>query len=216
VKTIHAIALPLVVALLISTLPARSQSSRSQSFGPSDGATDTRGPGHASDGQASDEQPSNEYVLGASDVVEVFVWKEPELSRTITVRPDGRISLPLAGELAAAGSTASSLQEQIERELRQYLDQPLVTVIVKEIKSPTISVLGEVRRPGRYVISQSTTALDAVAMSGGFTEFARQDRVTVFRRGDGRTEPVRVRLKRLLSRGGESFYLQPGDTVHVE
>lgn len=171
------------------------------------------------DGSArADDSPAvpDAYTLGAADVVEVFVWKEPELSRTITVRPDGRISLPLAGELVAAGATASELEAQITTQLREYLDNPLVTVIVEEINSPTISVLGEVRRPGRYVIPQSTTVLDAIAMSGGFTEFADRDRVTVFHHEAGQTRPVRIAVKRLLNRGGESFFLQPGDTVHVE
>ena len=156
------------------------------------------------------------YELGAADVVEVFVWREPELSRTLTVRPDGLISLPLAGELVAAGRTPQELEEQITHGLRQYIEDPLVTVIVKEIKSPTISVLGEVRRPGRYVIPQRTTVLDAIAMSGGFTEFARPDRVTVFHHTATGTEQVRVHMKRLLAKGGEPFYLAPGDAVHVE
>jgi polysaccharide export outer membrane protein len=156
------------------------------------------------------------YKLGAADVVEVFVWREPELSRTLTVRPDGFISLPLAGELVAAGRTPQDLEEQITHGLREYIEDPLVTVIVKEIKSPTISVLGEVLRPGRYVIPQRTTVLDAIAMSGGFTEFARPDRVTVIHRTATGTEQVRVHVKRLLEKGGEPFYLAAGDAVHVE
>lgn len=170
----------------------------------------------SSEDSATEVSAAEHYRLGASDVVEVFVWKEPELSRTITVRPDGRISLPLAGELDAAGATASQLETLITNQLREYVDNPLVTVIVEEINSPTISVLGEVRRPGRYVIPQRTTVLDAIAMSGGFTEFANRDHVTVFHHESGQTRPVRIEIKRLLNRGGESFVLQSGDTVHVE
>lgn len=165
---------------------------------------------------AQDVDATDSYRLGASDVIEVFVWKEPELSRTLTIRPDGRISLPLAGRFVAAGITTSALEAQITEALREYIDDPLVTVIVQEINSPTISVLGEVQRPGRYVIPQRTTVLDAIAMSGGFTEFASRDHVTVFHHESNRMEPVRIEIKRLLKQGGEPFFLTPGDTVHVD
>jgi polysaccharide export outer membrane protein len=156
------------------------------------------------------------YLLGPEDVVEVFVWKEEGLSTTATVRPDGRITLPLAGELVAAKRTAQQLQEEIATRLAHYIDLPVVTVIVKEINSPLFSVLGEVRRPGRYRLAQRTSVLDAVALGGGFTEYADRGRVTVLRPSERGVERIPINLKKLLRRGGESFYLQPRDTVHVE
>jgi polysaccharide export outer membrane protein len=158
------------------------------------------------------------YRLGPEDVLEVFVWKEPELSTTVTVRPDGRITLPLAGEVSASGKTPEELEREIRGTLAEYLEVPVVTVIVKEIRSPKVSVLGEVRHPGRHVISQKTSVLDAIALSGGLTEFANAGRVTVLRETEAGVQRIPVDLKAWL-RGrasGKPFYLQPGDTVHVD
>lgn len=159
---------------------------------------------------------ASEYTLGPEDVIEVFVWKEEELSRKVTVRPDGRVALPLAGELVAAGKTPADLEKEIAERLREYIDRPLVTVIVEEINSPKVSVLGEVRRPGRFVISQRTTILDAIALSGGFTEYARRGNVLVLRPTPSGVERIPIDVKHLVNRGGNPFYLKPGDTVHVD
>jgi polysaccharide export outer membrane protein len=159
---------------------------------------------------------ASDYTLGPEDVIEVFVWKEEELSRKVTVRPDGRVALPLAGELVAAGKTPADLEKEIAERLREYIDMPLVTVIVAEINSPKVSVLGEVRRPGRFVISQKTTILDAIALSGGFTEFAKRGNVVVLRATPSGVERIPIDVKHLVNQGGRPFYLQPGDTVHVD
>lgn len=165
---------------------------------------------------AASRATDGSYALGPEDLVEVFVWKEPDLSTTATVRPDGRIALPLAGELPAAGKTPKELEDEITARLEEYIDVPLVTVVVKEVNSPKVSVLGEVRRPGRFVIPQKTTILDAIAMSGGFTEFAHRGRVLVLRTTPSGVERIPLDVKRLLRNGGRPFYLQPGDTVHVD
>lgn len=160
---------------------------------------------------------SGSYVVGPEDVIEVFVWKEPELSTTVTIRPDGMITLPLAGDLEAAGTTPAELGEQIADRLKQYMDRPLVTVVVKQINSPKISVLGEVRRPGRYLILQNTSVLDAIAMGGGFTEFASRDFVVVLRTApNGQQQRYRVNVKRMVNdNGGRPFQLTPRDVVYV-
>lgn len=155
------------------------------------------------------------YRLGPADVVAVFVWKEPDLSTRATVRPDGKINLPLAGELIAAGKTTDELEGEITSRLKKYLDLPVVTVSVSEVNSPKISVLGEVRRPGRFLIPQRTTVLDAIAMSGGFTAYAHRGRVVVLRPTRSGVERIPVDVKQLL-RGGRAFYLEPGDVVHVD
>lgn len=161
-------------------------------------------------------QPEVEYTLGPEDVLAVFVWKEPELSTTVTVRPDGRITLPLAGELEASGKTPRQLQAEITERLQQYLERPVVTVSVEAINSRQISVLGEVRRPGRYRIAQRTTVLDAIALGGGFTEFADRGDVVVLRNGRDGVRRIPVNVKRALNAGADPLYLEPGDTVYVD
>jgi len=183
-------------------------------------------PSLAADDDASQTRPgespvrggasATDYTLGPEDVIEVFVWKEEELSRKVTVRPDGRVALPLAGELMASGKTPADLEKEIAERLREYIDVPLVTVIVEEINSPKVSVLGEVRRPGRFVISQKTTILDAIALSGGFTEFANRGDVVVLRQTQSGVERIPIDVKYLVNQGGNPFYLKPGDTVHVD
>ncbi|HSL82349.1 MAG TPA: polysaccharide biosynthesis/export family protein [Thermoanaerobaculia bacterium] len=158
---------------------------------------------------------TTDFALGPEDVIEVFVWKEEELSRKVTVRPDGRVALPLAGELMASGKTPADLEKEIAERLREYIDVPLVTVIVEEINSPKVSVMGEVRRPGRFVISQQTTILDAIALSGGFTEFAHRRNVVVLRSTPSGVARIPIDVKYLVKNGGRPFYLKPGDTVHV-
>lgn len=166
-------------------------------------------------GQVRDSD-SDVYSLGAGDVLEVFVWKEPDLSTTVTIRPDGRVALPLAGELRASGRTIQEIQERITSRLKEYLDLPVVTVMVKEINSPQISVLGEVRRPGRYRVTERVTILDAIALGGGFTEFADRSGVVVIRKTPSGVRRYRINVRSMLRDGGGPFYLEPRDTVYVD
>lgn len=156
-----------------------------------------------------------EYFLGPEDVVEVWVWKEPDLSTTVTVRPDGKLSLPLIGELDAKDKTALQLEEEIRNKLRSFLAEPVVTVIVKEVNFPKISVLGKVNKPDVYKIKQKLTILDAIALAGGFTHYAKRDRVTIIRNNSANQQRFQVNLKNL-DREGKPVYLQPFDTVYVE
>jgi polysaccharide export outer membrane protein len=158
-----------------------------------------------------------EYRLGAEDVIEVFVWKEPDLSTTVVVRPDGRISLPLANELEASGKTAAELQREITARLSKYAIQPVVNVMVKQVNSLKISVLGEVRRPDVYKIKNRVTVLDAIAMAGGFTDLARPNKVIVLRNASGGPQRIKVNIKQLVDdETGAPLYLQTLDTVYVE
>lgn len=167
-------------------------------------------PAAASPGQS-------EYRLGPEDVIEVFVWKEPELSTTVVIRPDGRISLPLANELEASGKTAVQLQQEITERLGQFIAQPVVNVMVKQINSLKISVLGEVRKPDVYRIKNRVTVLDAIAMAGGFTDLARPNRVIVLRNTPSGPQRLKVNVKQAVAdESGAPFYLQPLDTVYVE
>lgn len=161
--------------------------------------------------------PTLDFRLGPEDVLDVFVWKEPDLSSAVTVRPDGKISLPLAGELEASGKTAIQMQDEIVQKLQQYIKQPVVTVIVKQINSLKISVLGEVRKPDVYKIKNRVTVLDAVAMAGGFTDLARPNRVVVLRKTAAGPQRIVVNINQLVEdKTGSPFYLEPSDTVYVE
>jgi polysaccharide biosynthesis/export protein len=158
-----------------------------------------------------------EFRLGADDVIEVFVWKEPDLTTTVSVRPDGKISLPLANELVASGKTVAELQDEITERLQKFVIKPVVNVMVKQINSLKISVLGEVRKPDIYKIKNRVTVLDAVAMAGGFTDLARPNRVIVLREGPGGQQRIVVNVNQVVAeKGGTPFYLQPLDTVYVE
>jgi polysaccharide export outer membrane protein len=160
----------------------------------------------------------SEFRLGPDDVIEVFVYKEPDLSATVVVRPDGKISLPLIGELTVSGKTAVELQKEIAQKLIQYIAQPTINVIVKEVNSAKVSVLGEVKTPGMYKIMHRATVLDAIALAGGFTEYAKRDKVTLFRIGsNGQQQQIHINVDdQLKGRTNELFYILPYDKINVQ
>lgn len=159
----------------------------------------------------------SEYRLGPEDVIDVFVWKEPDLSTTVVIRPDGRISLPLANELEASGKTTVQLQQEITEKLRQFISEPVVNVMVKQVNSLKISVLGEVRKPDVYRIKNRVTVLDAIAMAGGFTDLAKTSRVIVLRNAPSGPQRIKINVKQAVAEESKApFYLQPLDTVYVE
>ncbi len=160
----------------------------------------------------------SEYRLGSEDVVEVFVYKEPELSVTVVVRPDGKISLPLIGELLVNGKTAIEMQKEITQKLTQYISEPNVNFIVKEVNSAKVSVLGEVKTPGMYKINSRATVLDAVALAGGFTEYAKRDKVKLIRiDANGQQHQIPINVEdQIKGRKGDLFYILPHDKIYVE
>lgn len=158
------------------------------------------------------------YLIGANDVLAINVWKEPDISRSVPVRSDGKISLPLAGELQASGQTPRQLEEEITKRLKSYISDPEVTVIVTESKSQKINVLGMVARPGTYLLSGSTTVLDAIAMTGGFKDFAKQKSIYVLRPNpDGTQKRFAFNYKDVIKGKSleQNIRLLPGDTVIV-
>jgi polysaccharide export outer membrane protein len=167
----------------------------------------------SSGGQAFGER---EYRLGPEDVISVFVWKQPDLSTTVVIRPDRKISLPLLGEVEAAGKTATQLQTELAASLHQFVNDPRVNIIVKEVNFPAVTVLGQVRKPDRYHIRQRVTALEAIAMAGGFTEFAKRDRVTIIRNSDPEKTRIQMDLKKVVNGNGDVYYLEPLDTIYVQ
>ena len=160
----------------------------------------------------------SEFRLGPDDVLEVFVYKEQELSTTVVVRPDGKISLPLIGELPVNGKTAIDLQKEIAQRLKQFVSEPTVNVIVKEVNSAKVSVIGEVKTPGMYKIKDHATVLDAVALAGGFTEYAKRDRVKLIRiESNGQPKIILINVDdQLKGRKGELYYILPYDKIYVQ
>jgi polysaccharide export outer membrane protein len=161
---------------------------------------------------------ASEYRLGPDDVIEVFVWKEPDLSTTVVVRPDGKVSLPLIGEMPANGKTSAELQIEVTVKLKQLVADPVVNVIVKEVNSAKVSVLGEVKNPGVYKIKDRATLLDAVALAGGFTEYAKRNKVTVIRSAaDGSAKRYTLNVDDLIKNSsGDLFYILPYDKIWVQ
>ena len=164
-----------------------------------------------------EELSSLDYSIGSEDAVEVQVWKNPDLSKTVTVRPDGKISLPLIGDVPAAGQTAAQLAETVTEKLKTYYREPAqVTVIVAQINSYAIYLLGEVRLQGKYVVKSGTTILQAISLAGGLTPFASPNKMTLRRRGpEGKESILLIRYEDVLAGHQANFILKPGDTIIV-
>lgn len=160
----------------------------------------------------------HEYVIGSEDVLEVNVWKNMELSKTVVVRPDGMITLPLIGDIQAGGRTTGKLREAIRAALEKFKDVPEVTVTVTQVNSYYIYVLGEVRNPGKYQVKSYTTVLQAVALAGGFTEWSEKNGMVILRRSqNGMDQKVKVRYKDVMrdNRSKPDELLRPGDTLII-
>jgi polysaccharide biosynthesis/export protein len=166
--------------------------------------------------RVADVQPGS-FVIGTEDILNINVWKEPELSRILPVRPDGMITLPLIGEIKATGQTPVQLQEAITTELKKYMSDPQVTVIVSEVHSLTFNVVGQVNKPGYYPLTRRMTVLDAIALSGGFQPFAKQKKIYVLRTSNGKQVRLPFDYKDVIKgkRPDENIELKPRDTVVV-
>lgn len=156
------------------------------------------------------------FLLGIDDILEVSVWKEPDLSLIVLVRPDGRITVPLAGEVVAAGKTPVEVQEEVARNLSRYVRNASVTVMVKQVKSSKIYVLGNVKKPDMYVLLAPTTVLQAIALAGGIRPGAYARRVVVLRRTTPVPQRFELDLKRLLKdHDSGEISVRPADIVFV-
>jgi polysaccharide export outer membrane protein len=168
---------------------------------------------------ASTNKPHDDsFVIGNDDVLAINVWKEPDLSRSIPVRSDGRISLPLVGELQAAGQTPLKLEQDIANKLQPYLEEPEVTVIVQQINSQKFNILGKVVKPGSYPLTNSATVLDAIALAGGCRDFAKEGSIYILRRNpDGAESRIPFNYKDVIKGKNtvQNIRLQPHDTIVV-
>ena len=158
-----------------------------------------------------------EYRIGPEDVLQISVWKNEAMSRTVSVRPDGKISLPLLNDVQAAGRTPMEVREFLVKKMVEYTPAPEVSVIILEVRSFKVSVIGEVPRPGRYELKTATTVLDGLAMVGGFSQFASRTRIVVLRPEGKGMKRIPFNYNKVISEGGEqeNFYLRPGDIVVV-
>jgi polysaccharide biosynthesis/export protein len=163
-----------------------------------------------------------DFLLGPEDVLEVSVWRNQDLSRTVVVRPDGKISLPLVGEIQASGSNPAQVAAKIAARLAEFKENPNVSVSIKEVNSYFIYVLGEVHRPGKYPLKSYVTVLQGVSMAGGFLPFASQNNMQVIRTRtyeNGKETQIRIPVpyNELVSGKGAigNFILKSGDTIVV-
>ena len=157
------------------------------------------------------------YVIGPQDVLDISVWKEPEVSRVVPVRPDGNISLPLLNDVQAAGLTPAQLAAQITNSLKKYVTSPQVTVIVTTINSQRVYILGEVTRPGAFPMLPGMTVLQALSSAGGFTQFAKTKSIFIRRMESGKEVKYMFNYKDVI--GGkkpeQDILLKAGDTIVV-
>lgn len=157
-----------------------------------------------------------DYIIGPDDVLSVNVWKEPDLSRSVPVRPDGKITLPLVGDIQANGATPIKLQGAIEKSLSEYISKPVVTVIVQEARSHKFNIIGEVHKPGTYVLSAPMTVLDAIALAGGFREWAKVKSIYVLREGSpGGPQRIPFNYKQVVKGASTDLQLKVKDTIIV-
>ena len=211
------IMLVLTLLALLSSLAFAQSSAASQNPAPAAATADKQAGEKPGEGSRSAHSDSS-YVIGADDVLAVNVWKEPDVSRSVPVRSDGKISLPLVGELTAGGQTPLQLEQEITKRLASYISEPEVTVIVQDSKSQRINILGMVARPGTYMLTGSATILDAIAMAGGFRDFAKQKQIYVLRtNADGTEKRLAFNYKDVIKGKNpeQNVRLLPRDTVVV-
>jgi len=162
-----------------------------------------------------------QYIIGPEDVLDIAVWSNPDVSRTVPVRPDGMISLPLLNDVRASGLSPMQLRGWLTTALEKYMPSPLVSVIVREVHSFKVSVIGEVKTPGRYELRSRTTVLDVLAMAGGLSQYASRARITILRREGDQVREVPYDFEKITAKAGprtaaqQNFCVQPGDIIVV-
>lgn len=169
----------------------------------------------ATDGCHGESCRVEKYSIGPGDVLHIAVWKDAGLDRIVTVRPDGMISFPLINEVQASGETPMQLQKNIGDRLRQYMSDPEVSVVVQEVHSFAVSVLGEVKTPGRYELKNDATVLDVLAEAGGLSEFASPSKIVVLRDDDGVKKRFLFDYDTAVDGSEPPFYVHPGDIISV-
>jgi polysaccharide export outer membrane protein len=216
-----------ILILLSTDVPALAQTPRPEPNGrPStttgtprptgtSGTTSTPPTGGSSTAGARDAAVSADYRLVPGDKLRVDVYKDQNLSQSLQVRPDGKITLPLLGDIVAAGRTPTELRDSLAQSLKQYITDPVVTVIVVEAVPPTVYVMGEVGAPGPQPLNGQMTVLQALATAGGFKDFAKTKDIRILRKTRGGTETIKFNYNDAIKGKGPIVYVQPGDTIIV-
>jgi polysaccharide biosynthesis/export protein len=205
----------LIVALLAGSLCAQSDLNAPDNEDASLTTTESKAPVPAAAPIAPLADAN--FVIGNEDVLAISVWKDTELSRVVPVRTDGKISLPLIGELVATGKTPRQLQAEITASLQAYMSKPQVTVIVQEIKSQRFNILGHVQKPGSYMLNPPMTLVDAIALAGGLAPFANMKHIYVLRDDGGKEVRLPFDYKKVIKgkRSEQNVEILPRDTVVV-
>jgi polysaccharide biosynthesis/export protein len=167
---------------------------------------------------ADDKSKNDEYVIGPDDVLSIVVWKEPDFTKLAPVRPDGMISIALAGDVKAAGLTVRQLQENLKKQLTAYVSNPEVTVTVQESRSQKFNIMGQVNKPGAYPLTGPTTVLDALASAGGFKDFAKTKKIYVLRTmADGKQVRLPFNYNEVIkgNQMNTNIEIEPRDTIVV-
>jgi polysaccharide biosynthesis/export protein len=167
---------------------------------------------------ASDKPHDEKFVIGNDDVLAISVWKEPDLTKAVPVRSDGKISLPLVGEIQAAGKTPVQLERDISEKLKGFITAPEVTVTVQQVLSRKFNVLGQVAKPGAYPLTAASTIVDAIAIAGGLRDFAKKTGIYVLRKSpDGQQQRLKFNYKDFLKGKniGQNIKVEPNDTIIV-
>lgn len=199
-----------ILALALSAFPLHAQTSSSEKAK----AGQMRA---ASSNVGSAATANSSYLIGPEDVLNVSVWKEPQITQTVPVRPDGKISLPLLNDVQAAGLTPMQLSAVITKRLKKYLSDPQVTVIVTQINSQRYYIMGEVARAGTYPLLPNMTVLQALSGAGGFTPFAKLSDIYVLRLENGRQIKLPFNYKDVIKgqKADQNIMLEAGDTIIV-
>jgi polysaccharide export outer membrane protein len=157
------------------------------------------------------------FVIGPEDVLGILFWREADVSGDVTVRPDGRVTLPLIGDITAAGVTPSALRDQIQAAFAKYLTDPNVTVVVRQINSRKVYITGEVIRPGAYPLTGPRTVMQLISLAGGVTQFAKSDSISILRPEQGKTRAFVFNYQDVAQGRNvqQNIQLQPGDTIVV-
>jgi polysaccharide biosynthesis/export protein len=212
--SVKRLAVPFLCVLLSSMLSAQTTSGNM----PTQASAANGIPAQAADSSAA-KAHDDVFVIGNDDVLAINVWKEPEISsKSVPVRSDGKISLPLVGEVQAAGLTPLKLEQAIAGKLQNFISQPEVTVMVQQINSQKYNVLGQVAHPGAFLITNNLTVLDAIAIAGGFRDFAKQKAIYVLRQNpDGTQNRLPFNYKEVVKGKNpeQNVKIQPRDTIVV-
>jgi polysaccharide export outer membrane protein len=169
-------------------------------------------PGKAQGAVAAD---SNEYVIGPEDVLLIYVWREESITKTVPVRMDGKISLPLVNDIQAAGLTPLQLKEALTEKLKGFVESPTVTVTVMEANSFKVYVSGEVKKPGVYGIRSEITLVRLIIMAGGFTEWADQKKILIITKEKGADKRITVNYRKIIDGAEPDVIIRSGDTIIV-